>query len=250
MRFHRNFGVGFGLTLAVTCGLFAQTAPPRPNRGNQGPPVAALEESGFQPIFDGKSLEGWEGDTAFWRVADGAIVGETAKDKQPKQNTFIIWRGGRPANFELKLQYKLTGHNSGVQIRSSELPDIKFAMKGYQADMDAEQRYTGQFYEERGRGFLALRGQASYIGEGKKSAYFASLGDNTELKNLIKTDDWNELHLIARGNTLIQVLNGRVMSIVVDDDTANRKLDGLIGLQVHVGPPMKIEVRNIRIKNL
>ena len=116
--------------------------------------------------------------------------------------------------------------------------------------MDGAQVYTGQWYEERGRGFLALRGQMSYVAPGKKSAWFGSLGDNAALKALIKTDDWNSLHLIARGNTLIQILNGQVMSVVIDDDVAGRKLEGLIGIQCHLGPPMKIEVRNIRIKDI
>src|SRR5262245_61979747 len=117
-------------------------------------PVAAqvqpLEESGFKAIFDGNSLKGWDGDPEFWRVEDGALVGQTTTEKQPKQNTFLIWRGGTPGDFELKLQYRLTGFNSGIQFRSSELPDIKYALKGYQADMDGEQKYTGQIYEERG----------------------------------------------------------------------------------------------------
>lgn len=249
------------LALAATA-AFAQAPPPTagapggPPRGNRPPRmdpanlVPPLTESGFQPIFDGKSMQGWEGDTNFWRIENGEIVGETTTDKQPVQNTFLIWRGGSPANFELKLQYKLTGFNSGIQIRSIELPDIKFAMKGYQADMDAQQQYTGQFYEERGRGFLALRGMASYIGTNGKPGLIASTGDNAALKAFIHNDDWNDLHLIARGNTLIQILNGHLMSMIIDDDTTNRKMDGLIGIQVHKGPAMKIEVRNIRIKNL
>ena len=212
--------------------------------------VQPLEEAGFTSIFDGKSLTGWDGDPAFWRVEDGAIVGQTAADKQPKQNTFVIWRGGNPANFELKVQYKLTGFNSGVQYRSVELPNIKWAMKGYQADMDGKQQYTGQIYEERGRGFLALRGQASYIPEGKKPGAIGSFGTDAELKGLIKQDDWNDLHIIARGNVLVQILNGRVMSMVIDDDPPNRKMEGLIGFQIHLGPPMKVEFRNIRLKTL
>jgi len=219
-------------------------------RPNMADLIKPLEESGFQQIFDGRSLKGWDADPAFWRVENGAIVGETTAEKQPKQNTFIIWRGGSPANFELKVQYKLTGFNSGVQYRSIELPDIKYAMKGYQADIDGQQQYTGQIYEERGRGFLALRGQSTYIGPGQKPGVIGSLGDNAELKGLIKGDDWNDLHIIARGNILVQILNGRVMSMVVDDDTANRKMEGLIGFQVHLGPPMKIEYRNVRLKNL
>ena len=210
--------------------------------------VKPLPESGFTSIFDGKTLTGWDADPAFWKIEDGAITGWTAADHQPKQNTFVIWRGGAPADFELKLDYKLTGHNSGIQIRSIELADIKWAMKGYQADMDAKQTYTGQFYEERGRGFLALRGQASYVAPGQKPGLVATVGSNDELKALIKSDDWNSVHLIARGNTLTQILNGRVMSVVIDDDAANRRLDGLIGFQVHRGDPMKVQFRNIRIK--
>jgi hypothetical protein len=215
-----------------------------------GPPVPPLVESGFTPIFDGHSMNGWDGDPIFWRIENGALVGQTDADKQPAQNTFLIWRGGSPADFELKLQFKLTGFNSGIQFRSIELPDIKWAMKGYQADMDGEQRYTGQIYEERGRGFLALRGQFSYIPDGGKPGAVSSLGDDKDLKAIIKGEDWNDLHLIARGNTIIQMLNGRVTSMLIDDDKAGRKLDGLIGIQVHRGPPMKIEVKNIRLKKL
>lgn len=217
------------------------------NLANLIPPI---QESGFRSIFDGKTLSGWDGDPEFWRVDDGALTGETTTSKQPKQNTFLIWRGGKPANFELRLEYRLTGFNSGIQFRSVELPDIKYAMKGYQADMDGQQQFTGQIYEERARGFLALRGQFTYIGEGQKPAVVGSLGDNAALKEFIKGDDWNNLHILARGNTLIQILNGHVMSMLIDDDTAGRKMDGLLGIQCHVGPPMKIEVRNIRIKDL
>ena len=228
---------------------------PKPPRQQRAPRsmsdmIKPLEESGFTSIFDGKSLAGWDADPAFWRVEDGAIVGQTATDKQPKQNTFCIWRGGSPANFELKLKYKLTGFNSGIQYRSIELPNIKYAMKGYQADIDGQQTYTGQIYEERGRGFLALRGQATYIGENGKPGVIGKLGGSDGLKWLIRGDDWNDLHIIARGNPLIQILNGRVMAVVIDDDATGRKLDGLLGIQVHLGPPMKIEVKDIRLKNL
>ena len=120
-------------------------------------PVPALEETGFQSIFDGKSLQGWDCDGDFWRVSDGAIVGESTLQHQPKQNIFCIWKGGQPADFELKAEYRLTGvndGNSGIQYRSVELPDVaKWVMKGYQFDIDLKQQYTGQIYEERGRGF-------------------------------------------------------------------------------------------------
>jgi hypothetical protein len=216
--------------------------------------VPPLEESGFQSMFDGKTLEGWDCDIDFWRVEDGAIVGESKLDHQPKQNIFCIWKGGQPGDFDFKAQYKITGindGNSGFQYRSIERPDIaKWVMQGYQADIDLKQVYTGQIYEERARGFLALRGQISYISTGKKPGGIGSLGDGAELKNLIKIDDWNDIEVIARGNTLIQLINGRVMSALVDDDAAGRKMQGEIGIQLHRLPKaaMKMEVRNLRIK--
>ena len=213
-------------------------------------PQPLNDETGFKPIFDGRTLTGWDGDPKLWRVENGNIVGETTAATMPKQNSFLIWRGGSPADFELKAQYRLGAVNSGIQYRSIELPDIRWAMKGYQADIDAEERFTGQIYEERGRGFLALRGQFTYIAEGKKAGVAGSLGDGEQLKSLIKNGDWNEYHIIARGNVLTQILNGRVMSILIDDDVPNRKMSGLIGIQLHLGTPMKMEVRKIRIKIL
>lgn len=236
------------LTTVAIGALLAGTITALPPQAKQADLVKPLAETGFTPVFNGKTLDGWEGDPAFWRVENGAIVGQTAVDRQPAQNTFLIWRGGAPADFELKLDYKLTGFNSGIQYRSIELPDIKFAMKGYQADMDGEQQWTGQLYEERGRAFLALRGQVSYIPNGGKPGLIGTTGGSDELKKFIHPADWNQLHIIARGNTLIHILNGRVMAVVVDDDTANRKMEGLIGIQCHRGPPMKIEVKNIRLK--
>jgi len=130
------------------------------------------------------------------------------------------------------------------------MPEVaKWVLKCYQADIDAAQRYTGQIYEERGRTFLAMRGQFTYIGEGKKPGIVSSLGDDATLKGYIKIQDWNEIHIIARGNVIIQMLNGHIMSQLIDDDKAGRKMEGLIGIQLHVtNGPMKIESRNIRLK--
>jgi hypothetical protein len=153
----------------------------------------------------------------------------------------------------LKLQYRLTGSggNSGVQYRSIERPDVaKWVMQGYQADIDADERYTGQVYEERGRGFLANRGNFTYVGEGQKAALLGTVGDGAELKNFIKSGDWNDLEVIARGNTIVQMINGHVMAVLIDDDKSKRQMDGLIGIQLHVTRAgEKVEARNIRIKN-
>ncbi len=238
------------LLLSSAVLAIAQTPPraPRPM------PVQPLQESGFRQIFDGKTLTGWDCDPDFWRVEGGAIVGETKLDHQPKQNIFCIWKGGEPADFELKLEYRMTGTNdgnSGVQYRSVEMPEVaKWVLKGYQADIDLKQQYTGQIYEERGRGFLTLRGQMSYVPDGAKVGSIGSTGDGAELKGLIKDNDWNEIHIIARGNTIVQLINGRVMSVLVDDDVKNRKMSGELGIQLHRLPnaAMKMESRNIRLK--
>jgi len=229
-------------------------APQGPPRGpGRGPGIEALaldDHTGFESIFDGKTLKGWDGDPVFWRVENETIIGESAAEKPLKANTFLIWRGGQPKDFELKLEYRINSTNSGVQYRSVELPEVgKWVMKGYQADIDFQNTYTGQLYEERGRGFLALRGQMTHLEQGKKRM-IANLGGGDELKSLIKVNDWNQLHIIARGNALTHILNGHLMAAAIDDDATNRAMGGLIGFQLHVGPPMKVEYRSIWLKNL
>jgi hypothetical protein len=256
------------VVLMAVVSLSAQEPPARGRGGRgggRGPvgaqPLVMDDQAGFQPIFDGTSLRGWEGDPAFWKAADGAIVGQSTPENAVKENTFLIWRGGAPRDFELKLQFRMSSTNSGIQIRSVHLPagtpagtgtvQGQWVMKGYQADIDFANTYTGQIYEERGRGFLAMRGQAVYIpdGDGAKPRVIGNLQQTPdELKALIKQNDWNQVHLIARGNTIMQIFNGAVSSIVIDDDSKNRSLGGLIGFQMHVGEPMKLELRNIWLK--
>ncbi len=213
------------------------------------PELTAQEpEQGFRSIFDGKTLDGWSYDPVYWSVRDGAIRGEVTPETLLERNTFIIWQGGQPSDFEFKLEYRVSAlGNSGINYRSSLVEDTPYALKGYQLDIDGEMRWTGQNYEERARTFLALRGQATMIEPGQKPYLVASLGTPEELGALV-CDGWNTVHLIARGNTLIHIVNGRVMSVVVDQDTEKRTESGLIGVQVHVGPPMTVEFRNIRIK--
>ncbi|MDX1979129.1 MAG: DUF1080 domain-containing protein [Bryobacteraceae bacterium] len=211
-------------------------------------PLVMDDYSGFESIFDG-TLKNWDGDTNHWRAEGGVIVGETTADRKLSRNTFLVWRGGTPADFELKLDFRLNSTNSGIQYRSVELPDVgKWVLKGYQADIDYENRYTGQLYEERGRGFLAMRGQATVIEEGKKAQVIANLKDATDLRGAVNINAWNTLHIIARGNTLIHILNGQLTSVAIDNDAKARAMSGLIGFQIHVGPPMKAEFRNIYLK--
>lgn len=209
------------------------------------------DDSGFVSIFDGKTLAGWKGDPQYWRVEDGCLVGEVTPTNLLKVNSFIVWQGGEPKDFELKAEFRISAKgNSGINYRSEMATNGPWAMKGYQADIDGRNQYTGQNYEERGRTFLALRGQVTREVPGQLPEILGTLGTTNELLSLIKTNDWNEYHLIISGNVLTHILNGRVMSVVVDEDAPNRKFSGKIGVQVHVGPPMKIEYRNFRLKTL
>jgi len=208
-----------------------------------------VKEEGFVSIFDGKTLNGWEGDTAYWKVENGALTGQVTLLKPLKTNTFLIWRGGTPADFEFKAEYRISPEgNSGVQYRSEELKDIRYALKGYQADIDGADTYTGQNYEERGRGFLAMRGQKAELPLNGKPIIVDSLGNSDSLKATIKKGDWNEIYIVAKGNNMKHYINGVFMSEATDNDSVNRKMSGLLGLQVHVMPSMKVEYRNLRIK--
>ena len=228
--------------------------------GMRGPqPLPFENHDGFESIFDGTTLKGWDGDPKFWRVEGGAIVGETTAENKLTENTFVIWRGGEPADFELKLEYRINAENSGIQIRSTHLPpgteaggkvEGKWVLKGYQADIDIANRFTGQIYEERGRGFLAMRGQFSYIPQGGGPKVVGSLQTTPEaLQGIIKRHpDWNQVHIIARGPMITEILNGHVTSVLFDDDAQGRALKGVLGFQVHVGVPMKVEFKNVWLR--
>ena len=207
------------------------------------------DERGFRTIFDGRTLDGWSYDPVYWRVEDGILVGEVTPETLLERNSFVIWRGGMPGDFELKMECRISAEgNSGINYRSDEVPDTPHALKGYQLDIDGAGVWTGQNYEERGRTFLALRGQAVRVGDDDRPYVTGSLGNKDSLLDSIDRDGWNEYRVIARGNTLVHIVNGRVMSLVVDGDSPDRGRKGLIGMQVHVGPPMRVEFRNIRLK--
>lgn len=229
----------------------------------------AQNEKGFKSIFDGKTLNNWEGDAKYWRVENGNLVGEITPETLLKTNSFITWKGGEPADFELKGEFNITEKgNSGINYRSVKLPDIQFALRGYQADIDGNNTYTGQNYEERGRTTLAYRGQITSINpqispmtpeevrkKVQKNAWTelkvtGSLGENEALKTKINKQDWNTFHLVIKGNRLQHYINDILMSDVTDNDLVNGKSKGILGVQVHVGPPMKVQYRNLRIKEL
>ncbi len=208
------------------------------------------DDDGWQSIFDGKTLDGWDGNPDFWRVEDGCITGQTTADKPTKGNTFIIWRKGETANFELKLEYKIVGGNSGIQYRSFEVPNEKWVIGGYQADFEAGDTYSGINYGERFRGILAGRGEKTVIGTDHKPKVVEKIGDTKEIQTKIKKEDWNTYHVSAKGFTFTHKINDVTTSICTDEDTEQRRAKGVLALQLHAGPPMKVQFRNIKIKPL
>lgn len=220
-------------------------------------------------MFDGKTLNGWEGDTLYWKVENGNLVGEVTPSTLLKQNSFITWTADSVKDFELEVQYKISKDgNSGVNYRSERVSDVPYALRGYQADIDGSdgKPYTGMNYEERKRTTLAKRGQKVVLGPipandsiqsfiksnvWTPSVVVASLGNDDSLKAIIKEPgNWNDYKIVAIGNHLQHYLNGVLVCDVTDNDPANSRSAGLIGVQVHVGPPMKIEYRNFKLKHL
>jgi hypothetical protein len=198
-------------------------------------------------LFDGKSLAGWEGDPRYWRVEDGAITGQTTSKAPLEHNTFLIWRGGQLRDFELRLQFRIEGGNSGIQYRSQDLGD--FRVHGYQADIDSDHQYIGILYDEGGRGILANRTQQIAIDENGQSTTTGTTCDETKLLKNIRKGEWNEYVVTARGNRLTQSINGFV-TIEVDDAQKDQADDhGVLALQIHTGPPMKVQFKNIELRS-
>jgi hypothetical protein len=208
-------------------------------------------DAGFELIFDGKTFNGWRGDPVYWRVENGALVGEVTPETILKKNSWIIWEDGEVEDFELKLDYRVSQNgNSGVGYRCSMIPDEPYAVRGYQADIHGGDDWTGINYEERGRAVLAVRGMKTVIHPGQPPTVVAVFGGHADFQRFVKKQDWNEYHIIVHGNRMQHFLNGVLMNDVEDLDPVNGKRKGLLGVQVHVGPPMKIEYRNIRLKHL
>jgi hypothetical protein len=261
----------------------SQKAPPRhpPQAFHfvQPEPINFDDHDGWVQIFDGKTLNGWDGRSDIWHVEDGAIVGESSPE-HPSGTTNIIWKGGEPANFELKLEMKLEGDgaNGGVQYRSARVPpkvdplpadmsleqrkhrqmeqalvlkNAEWNVSGYQADFDFANKYTGQLYEQDSpRGIIAWRSQVVATEPGKKPTLLATLGSSDDLKSAIKPGEWNQVEIIADGNTLTHIINGRVMSVLVDTDPEFSRAKGIIAFEIEGPGKVKISHRNVWLKTL
>jgi type 1 glutamine amidotransferase len=207
-------------------------------------------EDGWISIFDGKTLKDWDGNPKFWSVEDGAITGRTTPENPTKGNTFLIWKGGTPGDFEMKCQFKIIGGNSGIQYRSFVVDQENWVVGGYQADFEAGERYSGILYGERFRGILADRGQKTVIGDDHKPKVVEQFAESAEIQKAIKKEDWNEYHIVAKGFHFVQYINGVKTMECTDEDKEQRRKDGVIAFQVHAGPPMLVQFKDIRIKHL
>ena len=208
---------------------------------------ANAQEEGFQSLFNGKDLTGWDGNPELWSVEDGVITGRTKGPDHLSYNQFLIWRGGELKNFELRVKLRLEGNNnSGIQYRSKELPDVgKWVVGGYQCDMHSNPPYNGMIYHERGRGIVVKNGQ-SVVTDPKGGQWIVAERDSVE----VDLGDWHEYTIIARGNHITHKIDGKTTIELVDHDEAGRSLSGLLAFQVHRGPAMKVQIKDVRLKEL
>lgn len=230
---------------------------------------AEITMAKFEPIFNGENLEDWEGDMSYWNVKNDVLIGEVTKDNPLKNNTFLIYKKLELQDFELKLEFMIeNAGNSGINYRSEIVDSIPYALRGYQADIDGKNKYTGQNYEERKRTTLAYRGEQVIIHSQtsedgntilreniKNNAWqsrtvSSSLGNSDSLRSKINIENWNTCLIQVKGNSFKHYVNGILMSEVEDLDSINYSGKGWLGLQLHVGPPMKVHYKNIYLKNL
>lgn len=207
----------------------------------------ASDTEKFQILFNGNDLSGWKGVDGFWSVSQGAIVGQTTVDNPTKGNTFLVWQDGEVADFEFRCKVRFEGNNSGVQYRSDIVDSEGFVLAGYQADLHPSPNYFGMMYGEKfaGRGIIATRGQKIHIQADGEKKVLAKLPATEQLTDT----QWNDLRIVAVGNRMIHQVNG-VTTVDVTDDHPKAMRKGVLGLQLHAGPAMKVEFRNLLLRNL
>lgn len=248
---------------------------PAPSRFHEPTPFDFDDHTGFVQIFDGKTLAGWDGDPAMWRVEEGALIGEAPAGPRPP-NTYISYHGTGPTDatahdFDLKLEVKVEhGGGTGIQYRSSvgkpwiqarpgqPLPKPAWLMTGPQADFwfpvdPQHDQYSGQFYSENTKlGILSWRGQVTESEPGSTTPQLlGEIGNRAALGGYVVTNGWNQYEIIARGPVMMHLINGQLMAVFIDDDpnSSNNNAAGLIGIELESNPT-KISVRNIWLRKL
>lgn len=211
---------------------------------------AVSAEEGWQRLFDGRSLDGWEGDAERWKVEDGALTGTIADGETLGTNEFLYWKG-EVADFELELEYRIGGGpsaNSGIQIRSQREPSGHAA--GLQVDLDDGAVWLGRMYDEHGRGLIMERGtRVSISPDGRR--WVDPFADPASFRSVPKRDDWNRYRVVARGPHVEIWVNGVFFGALDDHQSGAADLAGRLAIQLHSGPgPAKIQVRDIRLLDL
>lgn len=207
----------------------------------------AAEEPGFERIFDGETLQGWSGDSKLWSVQDDAITGVTTDEEPLAYNKFLIW-DGEVENFHLRAKVRLIGNsNSGIQYRSKHLrSEGEYVVGGYQCDIHPKAEYNGMLYHERGRGIVAQHGQKVMVDQAAAKWVTGTTGPIQQ----IELEEWNTFEIIAIGNKLVHKLNGKVCAEIIDHDQEGRLMKGVIALQVHRGPAMRVQMKEVELKHL
>ncbi len=222
-------------------------------------PVAAPKESDMRILFNGKDLDGWEGDPRLWQVRDGVIHGETTAEKKADGNTFLIWKKGTTKDFELRLSFRCNAtNNSGIQYRSKHITDgqVKNAwvVRGYQHELRNEVKFpntSGFIYDEGGkRGRICLVGEVASWGTDGKKVESTKLIDELGFSKLMKLDDWNEVVILGKGPRVQHYLNNQLILDFTDNEPNLALKEGVLALQLHAGAPMWAEFKNIRIKDI
>lgn len=218
------------------------------------PTLLTAQEAGFTALFNGRDLAGWDGNPKLWSVKDGVLTGQTTAADPIKVNTFLIYKDATFDDFELRFSYRLVGGNSGVQYRSKVIDPAQWRVGGYQADFEAGKTYSGILYDEGGvaggRQIMAARGEKVVWTKDCQKQVVGSLGQSDEIQARIKSEDWNDYVVIARGNHLVHQINGVTTVEVTDECESKRLTSGVLAFQLHVGPPMTLQLKNIRIKKL
>lgn len=238
--------LGFALFLSVAC--------------SSREPDTTRNTRGYESIFNGEDLAGWDGDPRFWSVDDGAIVGETSEENQTERNTFLVWQGSEVSDFEVTFDYRFVqvgdelAGNSGFLFRAEQFTDgenpaLRWRVRGYQADFAYSIPWaTGILHDEGGRSTLARRGTRVLI-ESDDTETVERFADEDSLMNGYDHTQWNHYYVFANGDTLRGYINGTQFNEVIDKSPEGEE-SGIVAFQLHTGPPTRVEIRNIQLRHL
>ncbi len=203
---------------------------------------AEAQEPAVEALFDGRTLAGWRGDPAIWRVEDGSIVG-SSRDQRLSANTFLVLEGREPGDFEFEALVQLDGdNNSGVQYRSRVLDAAAFRVGGYQCDLHPSPEYAAMLYDERGAGIVCKHGQFVRWTDSAREELGA-----LRKPRAVDLSQWIKLRIVAMGDLVWHELNGVVVT-AVEDRRSTAPRAGVIALQVHSGTPMVVRCREPKLR--